>query len=71
MRAAVLKEIPVRPLVENVQSTAALIVSVVPFGEIRVDYGLGTKSDQLACRPCAPSRARKHVAEVIAVQPFN
>jgi hypothetical protein len=47
-RAAVAEQLPVRALRVDLGRAAALILAVVPFDQIGVDFGHGTKAGQIA-----------------------
>src|SRR5271165_811201 len=52
--AAVAELLPVRALRTNLGRTAALVLAVVPFDKVRVDFGGGPKAGQFASLERAP-----------------
>src|SRR5437870_9673353 len=47
-RAAIAKELPIRTLLVNISAEAALIVAVVPFEQVPINFSHRSKTSQLA-----------------------
>src|SRR6185436_3818600 len=52
-RTAVVKQLPVRALHMDLGGAAPLVLAVVPFEEVAIDFGDGLEAGQLACQDCA------------------
>jgi hypothetical protein len=63
VRRAVPEEIPARMRFENVSRHAAFAVAVIPFGQVRIDYGRLAQPSQFARLLSALQRADQHMAE--------
>src|SRR5258708_35549488 len=62
---------PSRTLRVNVRRAEALIFAVVPFDEVPIDFGPGTKAGQLAGAGGALQRAGKDPREFQSLEPFS
>ena len=69
-RDTVPPERPVRPLGTDLGGRPALVLAVVPLGQVLADLGSRTEARELAGLACAPQRARQNEAERAAVQGF-
>src|SRR5713226_3673150 len=70
-RAAVAEQLPVRTLGANVSAGAAFIRAVVPFEEIRLDFGHGAEASQLAGSNRPLQGAREHRGERQSLEPLS
>src|SRR5438874_2506798 len=68
--AAIPKQLPIRALPVNVSGKATLILAIVPFEQVPVDFSYRSKSRQLAGPHRALQRAGKHLGESHSAQPF-
>src|SRR2546426_3457245 len=68
--AAIAKQLPIRALPVDVSGKATLILAIVPFEQVTVDFSHRSKSRQLAGPHRALQRAGKHLGESHSSQPF-
>src|SRR3974377_1771435 len=59
---AVAKQLPVRPLLADFATPATLILAVVPFDQLAIDFGHSSEAGQFAGPGRAPQRAGKHLS---------
>src|SRR5271156_6629065 len=69
-RSAVAEQKPARALGVYVGGAAALILPVVPFGEVRIGFRQTAEPGQLGGPPRALRRAAEHLDETRSVQPL-
>src|SRR6516162_3042979 len=69
-RAPVAEQKPARALGMDVGGAAALILSVIPFGEVGIGLGRTRATGQLGGAPRALRRAGQHFGEFCAAQPL-
>jgi hypothetical protein len=62
-RAAVAKQLPSGPLRENIRRAESLILAVVPFDQIAIDFVRPSEARQFACADRTLQGARKHFGE--------
>src|SRR5436190_23174576 len=67
---AVAEQFPIGALRPDFGSAVPLILTIVPFDQIRVDFSDSSKASQLARAPGALQRARKHLGKTQSAQPF-
>src|SRR5437773_3513346 len=68
--AAIPKQLPIRALPVNVSGKAALILAIVPFEQVPIDFSHSSKASQLAGPGGTLQRAGKHLGESYSTQPF-
>src|SRR5262245_24209217 len=68
--ASITKQLPLGALLVDISGEAALILAVVPFEQVPVDFSHSSKASQLAGPPRTLQRAGKHLSERHAAQPF-
>ena len=54
----------------DVNSTATLVLAIVPFDQIPVDFSDSSKAGQLTGAPGTLQRAGKHLGKTQSMQPF-
>src|SRR5262249_37580207 len=64
------KQLPVRALLVDVSGKTALILAIVPFDQVPVDFSHGAKASQLAGPGRTLQGAGKHLGESHSTQPF-
>src|SRR5207248_991865 len=69
-RAAVTEQEPARALGKDVGGAAALILAVIPFGEVGISFRKTAHAGQLGGAPRALRRAGQHLGEMCAAQPL-
>ena len=70
LRAAIAKQIPVRPGRENVRPASRLIVAIVPFRQVRADFGSRAESGECARPSCPLPGTREHMGQRELLQPW-
>jgi hypothetical protein len=60
---AVPKQVPIRALGADFDTSEAFILAIIPFDEIGIDFSNGPKPGQLACPARASQRTREHLHE--------
>src|SRR5262245_57297616 len=68
--ASITKKLPLGALLMAISGEAALVLAVVPFEQVPVDFGHSSKARQLAGSGSALQRAGKHLGESHSAQPF-
>src|SRR5207248_7303507 len=68
--AAITKQLPIRVLPVNVSGKATLILAIVPFEQVPIDFSHSSKPSQLAGPGGTLQRAGKHLGESYSTQPF-
>src|SRR5215467_7392736 len=68
--ASITKQLPLGALLVDISGEAALILAVVPFEQVPVDFSHSSKASQLAGSGSALQRAGKHLGESHSAQPF-
>src|SRR5262249_32440569 len=68
--ASITKQLPLEALLVDISGEAALILAVVPFEQVPVDFGHSSKARQLAGSGSTLQRAGKHLGESHSAQPF-
>src|SRR5437870_656727 len=68
--AAIAKQLPVRALPVDVSGKATLILAIVPFEQVTVDFSHCSKAGQLAGSSGTLQRAGKYLGESHSTQPF-
>src|SRR5215813_1296692 len=66
--ASITKQLPLGALLVDISGEAALILAVVPFEQVPVDFSYSSKASQRATRTC--ELAGKHLGESHSAQPF-
>ena len=61
--ATVAENIPIRSALANVHGASSLVISIVPFGEIRFDFRIIIQSNQGTSPLCPSTRAAEHMDE--------
>jgi hypothetical protein len=69
--ATVAEDIPVGSDLANVHRASSFIITVVPFGEVRLDFSALNQSSQCTSPLCPPTRAAEHMDEFGAAQSFS
>ncbi len=69
-RAAITKQLPIRALPVDVSGKATLILAIVPFEQVTVDFSHSSKASQLAGPGGTLQRAGKHPGESHSTQSF-
>src|SRR6266576_2081153 len=69
-RAAITKQLPFGALLVDISGEAALILAIVPFEQVPVDFTQSSKASQLAGPRGTLQRAGKHLGESHFAQPF-
>ena len=69
-RAAVTKEEPARTLGQDIGGAAALILPVIPFGQVGIGFGQTAEPGQLGCPSRALRRAGERFGEPRCAQPL-
>src|SRR6516164_2705053 len=69
-RTAVAKQLPVRPLLADLGSGATLVLTVVPFDEVPIDFGHSSEAGQFAGPGRAPQGTGEHLAKGQSFQPL-
>src|SRR4030095_8967161 len=69
-RSAVAEQFPVRALPMNVGTIATLVIAIVPFDQVAVDFSDSSKASQLARAPGTLQRAGKYLRKSQSTQPF-
>jgi len=64
------KQVPIRSLRMNLRCSQAFVIAVVPFHQIRIDLGYGSKARQFTSSNSAQPRTRKYLSEIESIQPF-
>src|SRR3974390_3462301 len=67
---AVAKQLPVRPFLADLGTGTALILTVVPFDQVPIDFGFSSEASQLAGPRGALQGTGKHPGKCQAFQPF-
>jgi len=70
-RAPITERFPVRALSQDVNRAAALILAVVPFDQVGVNFGDVSKTRQFAGPPGTLQRAGKHLGEGESPKSFS
>src|SRR5436309_6258603 len=68
--AAIPKQLPIRALPVDVSGKATLILAIVPFEQVPIDFSHSSKASQLAGPGGTLQRAGKHLCESYSTQPF-
>ena len=68
-RTAVSKNVPARTLPFDVGGASALVLAIVPLGEVGLGNGVWPKTGKLAGSPGALARAGQHMSERDALKP--
>src|SRR6266404_6728648 len=66
---AVAEQIPIRALLQDLDSAAAFILAIVPFDQIRIGFGLLADTSQLASPDGALQRAGEDLCKAQPAQP--
>ena len=69
-RAAIPKQLPIRALPVNVSGKATLILAIVPFEQVPIDFIHSSEAGQFAGPGGTLQRAGKHLGESHSTQPF-
>jgi hypothetical protein len=67
---AVTEKLPAGPIRKNVGRAPALILPVIPFEQVPIDFSHGPKASQLAGSRGPLQRAGKHLGEGHSTEPF-
>src|ERR1700730_431218 len=70
-RAAVAKQQPIRALGMNLGRGKPLILAIVPFEQIAIDFGYGPEPGQLTSARRTLQRARKYFLKIQSSQSFS
>src|SRR5436309_3768822 len=68
--AAIAKQLPIRALPVDVSGNATLILAIVPFEQVPVDFSRSSKASQLAGPGGTLQGAGQHLGESHSTQPF-
>ena len=69
--ATVAEQLPLRPRSKDLVCAETLVLTVVPFDQIAIDFGYGPEPGQLTCPYRALQWARKHLPEIQSSQSFS
>ena len=67
----VTEDIPVRSTLANVRRAPSFVITIVPLGEVRLDFRILTQSNQSTSPLCPTTRAAKHMGESSATQSLS
>jgi hypothetical protein len=67
--ATITEDIPVGSDLANVHRAASFVITVVPFGEVRLDFSILTQSNQFTRSLCPPTRTAEDMNKFCAAQP--
>ena len=65
-----MKQLPIGTFFVDVSSKATLILAIVPFEQVPVDFSYSSEAGQLAGPGGTLQRAGKHLGESHSAQPF-
>src|SRR4030095_4332626 len=68
--SAIPKQLQIRALLVNISGKATLILAIVPFEQVPVDFSHSSKAGQFAGPGGTLQRAGKHLCESYSTQPF-
>src|SRR6266567_3146531 len=71
VRATITKQLPVRSFRQNLSAATALIISVVPFDQVRFNLGNLSETSQFTSPGCSLQRTGEHLAEGETPKPLS
>jgi len=70
-RATIAEDIPVGAALADVHRAPTFVITIVPFGEVRLDFRILTQSNQSTSPLCPTTRAAEHMDEFCATQSLS